>query len=62
VRAVVVDQGAGFDPDQVLDARQPENLERPCGRGLLLMRSYMTQVRFNRRGNAIALFKQRSAA
>jgi serine/threonine-protein kinase RsbW len=62
VRVVVADQGPGFDPCQVPDARADENLERPCGRGLLLMRSYMTRVRFNGRGNVVALFKERSAA
>jgi serine/threonine-protein kinase RsbW len=46
----------------VPDPLAEDNLERPGGRGLLLMRSYMTWVRFNRRGNAVTLFKQRSAA
>jgi serine/threonine-protein kinase RsbW len=61
-KAVVEDQGPGFDPDAVPDPLADENLERPCGRGLFLMRAYMTWVRYNRRGNAVSLFKQRSAA
>ena len=34
----IEDQGPGFRPDEVPDPTSPENLERPCGRGLLLMR------------------------
>src|SRR5437867_2286166 len=46
VLAEVADEGAGFDPDQVPDPCVAANLERPNGRGLLLMRHYMTWVRF----------------
>jgi hypothetical protein len=35
-------------------------LDRPCGRGLFLMRSYMTWVSFNREGNRVTLCRQRS--
>jgi serine/threonine-protein kinase RsbW len=51
----VEDQGPGFDPALVPDATVPENLERPCGRGLLLMRHYATWVRHNREGNCVTL-------
>jgi serine/threonine-protein kinase RsbW len=56
----VCDEGAGFDPKAVADPLAPENLDRPSGRGLLLMRAYMTSVRFNRRGNRVTLCKRRS--
>jgi serine/threonine-protein kinase RsbW len=56
----VEDEGAGFDPRKVPDPCAPENLEQPGGRGLLLMRSYMTWVRFNPRGNRVTLYKRRS--
>ena len=49
----VEDQGPGFDPLQVRDATTPENLERPCGRGLLLMRHYAAWVRHNPEGNCV---------
>jgi serine/threonine-protein kinase RsbW len=51
----IEDEGEGFDPGQVLDPLAPENLERPCGRGLLLMRSYLTWIRHNRRGNCVTM-------
>jgi serine/threonine-protein kinase RsbW len=49
----VLDQGSGFDPWQVPNATTPENLERPCGRGLLLMRNYAAWVRHNPEGNCV---------
>ena len=59
--AEVEDEGPGFDPERVPDPTLPENLGRPCGRGLLLMRHYMTWVRFSRRGNRVILCKRPSA-
>lgn len=55
----ITDQGPGFDPTDVPDPTAPENLERPCGRGLLLMRYYMTDVSFADRGTTIAMNKVR---
>jgi serine/threonine-protein kinase RsbW len=56
----VQDQGEGFRPDEVPDPRDPEYLERDGGRGLLLMRHYMTAVWFNDAGNCVTLYKERS--
>jgi serine/threonine-protein kinase RsbW len=53
----ISDEGPGFDPDDVPDPTAPENLERPCGRGLLLMRYYMSEVTFHDRGNTIRMCK-----
>ena len=39
------------------DPTAVENLERPCGRGLMLMRHYMTEVAVQRRGNAVTMSK-----
>jgi serine/threonine-protein kinase RsbW len=47
----IEDEGPGFQPDDVPDPTAPENLERPCGRGLLLMRAYMTECEFIGKGN-----------
>jgi serine/threonine-protein kinase RsbW len=49
----VQDQGPGFNPTQVPDPTAPENLERPCGRGLLLIRHYAAWVRHNQKGNCV---------
>lgn len=60
VIAEVEDQGSGFDPTLVPDPTAPENLDRPGGRGLLLMRHYTTWMRYNRRGNCVTLCKANS--
>jgi serine/threonine-protein kinase RsbW len=51
----IVDEGKGFDPEDVPDPMAVENLERPCGRGLLLMRHYMTEVTFHAPGNRLTM-------
>jgi serine/threonine-protein kinase RsbW len=53
----IEDQGLGFDPDEVPDPLAPENLERPSGRGLMLMRTYMSGVCHNAQGNCVCLCK-----
>jgi serine/threonine-protein kinase RsbW len=58
----IEDEGDGFDPRAVPDPCAPENLERSCGRGLLLMRTYMSRVRHNRRGNRVTMCKWRASA
>ncbi|HLO41292.1 MAG TPA: ATP-binding protein [Phycisphaerales bacterium] len=49
----ITDRGPGFDPATVPDPTLDENLERPCGRGIMLIRAYMTDVSFNDSGNQI---------
>jgi serine/threonine-protein kinase RsbW len=51
----ITDEGPGFDPGDVPDPTAIENLERPCGRGLMLMRHYMTEVAYNDRGNTVSM-------
>jgi serine/threonine-protein kinase RsbW len=60
VKLVVKDDGAGFDPDRVPDPCLPENQEGPGGRGVFLMRSYMSWVRFNDAGNRVVMCRYRS--
>ena len=58
VSARVTDQGDGFDPSAVEDPTTPENLLRPGGRGLFLMRQLLDEVRYNDRGNSVTLVLQ----
>ena len=44
-RAVVSDQGKGFDVRKLRDPLAPENIEKPDGRGTLLIRQYMDEMR-----------------
>ena len=57
-REIVVeieDEGEGFDPAAVPDPTQEENLQIPAGRGLILMRAYMTSVESLGRGNRVRM-------
>jgi len=60
VRAEVEDEGRGFRPEDVPDPLAEENLEKAGGRGLFLMRAYMTSVSYNERGNRVTMYKRRS--
>ena len=55
----VEDQGNGFEPERVPDPRAPENLERPSGRGIMLMRAYMSSVEYNEAGNKVTMVYER---
>jgi serine/threonine-protein kinase RsbW len=60
LRIEIEDEGEGFDPEHVPDPTLPENLEKPCGRGIMLMRSFMNKVEYNERGNRVIMEKTRS--
>src|SRR5947209_19864631 len=53
----ITDEGPGFNPEDVPDPTAPENLERPCGRGLLLMRHYMNEIQYLNNGNTVVMSK-----
>ena len=57
----VRDEGCGFEPGAVPDCTADENLECPGGRGLALIKAYMTHVEHNKRGNCVTMEKIRSA-
>jgi serine/threonine-protein kinase RsbW len=58
--AEVEDEGPGFDPGLVPDPLADANLGLPSGRGLLLMRHYLSWVQFSQRGNRVTLCRRRS--
>jgi CheY-like chemotaxis protein len=59
VAYTIRDEGPGFDPSKLPDPTDPANLERVCGRGLLLIRTFMDEVRHNPSGNEITMIKRR---
>jgi serine/threonine-protein kinase RsbW len=44
----VLDQGEGFDPEELADPLAPENLLKASGRGIFFMRSFMDDVTLRR--------------
>ncbi len=54
---VVEDEGPGFCRQSVPDPREDQNLEKCCGRGILLMESYMNQVQYSHGGRRVKMVK-----
>jgi serine/threonine-protein kinase RsbW len=44
----VIDEGEGFDPEEVADPLAPENILKSSGRGIFFMRSFMDDVSLRR--------------
>lgn len=58
----VRDSGVGFDPEAVPDPTAEQNLLKASGRGLLFMRSFMDEVRWERHpggGTVVRMTKRR---
>ncbi len=60
VKICVRDEGEGFLPDSLPDPTTRKNLTRPHGRGVMLIRSYMTKVTFSDCGRCLTMIKTRS--
>jgi len=60
-RFTIRDEGPGFDPDSLPDPRDPANLEKLSGRGVLLMRTFMDEVTYDATGNGVTLVKRRTS-
>ncbi len=60
VTVSVEDEGGGFNPDSLPDPLSPENLLKPSGRGILIMKSLMDTVdfEFTSRGTRTVLKKK----
>ncbi|MBL8792322.1 MAG: response regulator [Planctomycetia bacterium] len=56
---IIRDEGPGFHPKQLPDPTDLANLDKISGRGLLLIHTFMDEVRYNERGNQITLIKRR---
>lgn len=54
----VVDDGGGFDLEALPDPLAPENLLRPSGRGILLMRAYADEVEFGFSGGTEVVLRK----
>jgi serine/threonine-protein kinase RsbW len=53
------DEGPGFNPCGVPDPTEDENLEKPSGRGIMLMRSFMDKVEYLEDGKKVRMVKYR---
>jgi len=61
----VRDEGCGFDPSTIADPLAQENLLKSTGRGILMMRSFMDEMTFQRTeegGMEVRMLKRRDNA
>lgn len=58
-RFVIRDQGRGFDVSKLPDPTDPENMARAHGRGVLLIRTFMDEIKYNAKGNQVTLVKRK---
>jgi len=56
---IIRDEGPGFDPSSLPDPTDPENALKTSGRGIMLIRMFMDEVRFNEKANEITMIKRR---
>jgi serine/threonine-protein kinase RsbW len=61
MRVVIVDEGDGFDPEDVPDPTLEEFIERPCGRGLMLMRAYLNLCEYSDGGRCLSMERERNS-
>lgn len=61
MRVVVQDQGDGFEPEEVPDPTAAEYIERPSGRGLLLMRAYLNHCEYSDGGRCLTMERERNS-
>ncbi|MGK7391917.1 MAG: ATP-binding protein [Candidatus Cyclobacteriaceae bacterium M2_1C_046] len=55
LRFVIKDQGEGFDYENLPDPTAPENLSKPGGRGIFLMKHLSDEVSFKDKGSIVEL-------
>ncbi|MEO9803664.1 MAG: ATP-binding protein [Reichenbachiella sp.] len=55
VKFVIEDEGLGFDYDNLPDPTAPENIEKPGGRGIFLMKNLCDEVSFTDNGKKVEL-------
>jgi serine/threonine-protein kinase RsbW len=55
LKFIVRDEGEGFDYHDLPDPTAPENLSKPGGRGIFLMRHLSDEVSFTEKGRVVEL-------
>lgn len=53
----IEDEGEGFDVNNIPDPRDPENLFKDSGRGVMFIYNIMDEVNYNSRGNRLTMVK-----
>jgi serine/threonine-protein kinase RsbW len=59
VRIEITDEGCGFNPGELPDPTCPELVHAAGGRGVMLMKAFMSRVEYSAPGNHVILEKDR---
>lgn len=59
-RFTIEDEGDGFNINEIPDPRNPENLFKASGRGVLFIHNIMDEVTYNERGNRLTMVKRKN--
>ena len=62
ITVAIEDQGEGFKLAEVPDPTDADNLEKPGGRGIMLIRSFMNGFGYNDKGNRLTMSKKLGVA
>ena len=65
LRVYIRDRGEGFDPTQLPDPLNPDNLLNPSGRGIFYMRTFMDEVEYSQHpegGSVVRMTKHKRSS
>ncbi|MEP3482142.1 MAG: ATP-binding protein [Fuerstiella sp.] len=57
----VEDEGEGFEPGDVPDPTADDYIDRPNGRGLLLMKAYLNRFEYTKNGRRLRMERERNS-
>jgi len=55
IKFIIKDEGSGFDYHNLPDPTAPENIDKPSGRGIFLMKHLSDEVTFKNEGSEVEL-------
>ena len=55
IKFIIKDEGIGFDYHSLPDPTAPENIDKPSGRGIFLMKHLSDEVTFKNQGSEVEL-------
>lgn len=58
ITLIVKDEGEGFKPQKAIEKIKQEDFMRNSGRGMMMMKSYFDEIKYNETGNSITLLKK----
>ena len=60
LKFLIEDEGCGFSPDQLIDPTSPENITKPTGRGVFIMKHLSEEMNILQDGCCIELIFKRN--